>query len=164
MEKVYVTPQEASEMTGIRLMAIYQMAHRGKIPFEKTENGRIFVDVSKLKIVNDRENYITVPEAMEKYGVAESTLRSAIGVGRMKAVKADNLGKTKWLIPKDCKPKFRECENLEYRAEVLHEAHINVNLGKSLNDRLIEYVEKNDAKRSDVFRGALDEFLANRGF
>ena len=47
---------------------------------------------------------------------------------------------------------------------MLHEAHINVNLGKSLNDRLMEYVGKSEVRRSDVFRGALDEYLEKRGF
>ena len=164
MEKLYVTPQEASEMTGIRLMAIYQMAHRGKIPFEKMDNGRIFVDVSELKIVNDKESYITVPEAKKEYGVAESTVRTAIRSGRMPAVRADNSGRAKWLIPKGFRPEFMNCKNPEYRKEMLHEAHINVNLGKSLNDRLMEYVGKSEVRRSDVFRGALDEYLEKRGF
>ena len=110
------------------------------------------------------DHNITGDEAKKEYGVAESTVRTAIRSGRMPAVRADNSGRAKWLIPKGFKPKFMSCKNPEYRAEALHEAHINVNLGKSLHGRLMEYVGKNDVRRSDVFRGALDEFLTNRGF
>ena len=156
----YLTPTEFAAKYDTSLMTVYKAVNRKTISSIKDPvSGRIFIKDNQIPVINKNE-WMTVGEAAEKYGVTKSAVLNAIKRGDVESIKVP-FQRENVLVKKSSIPKFAKGKNVkpEFKADTPGFLCGSINYGEKIFARLDDYCKRTNTTKSEIVRIALTEYL-----